>query len=450
MEKRICEFSRQTRFEDLPDKIRALMKRSLLDTLGVGAVGSRTQIAQIVRTLAQQQFAAGEDSPCAHILFNNAVVSPTGAAMAGAFSIDSIDAHDGNSAVKGHAGSAILPALVAVTEGLKGRGIDFSGQDFLTAMAIGYEIAYRAGLALHATVPDYHTSGAWTAVGIAVMCARILELDDTALLHAAGIAEYHGPRSQMMRCIDHPTMVRDGVGWGAPTGVSAAYLAALGFTGAPAITLCGEDAAPYWQDLGQNWEIFNTHYKRYPVCRWAHPAIDAARMLMRTHNNISSKNVTAVRIRTFDYAARLAGHAPKNLDELSYALAYPVATMIVRGQMGVPELEPEALHDQEILRLSNATQIEATEHYTRISVGKRWADVRLLLDDGNAVESVPCAPKGDPQEPLSDAEISEKFHLFADTILGAERSGEIESRVAGIDEQGADLFGLLDCLRAPQ
>ena len=71
--------------------------------------------------------------------------------------------------------------------------------------------------------------------------------------HAAGIGEYHGPRSQMMRCIDFPTMVRDGVGWGAPSGVSAAYLACEGFTGAPALTCDSERAQPHWTDLGNQW-----------------------------------------------------------------------------------------------------------------------------------------------------------------------------------------------------
>ena len=56
------------------------------------------------------------------------------------------------------------------------------------------------------------------------------------LRHALGIAEYHGPRSQMMRCIDFPTMVKDGSGWGAIVGLSAVF-AADGFTGAPALVV---------------------------------------------------------------------------------------------------------------------------------------------------------------------------------------------------------------------
>jgi len=59
----------------------------------------------------------------------------------------------------------------------------------------------------------------------------------------------------MMRCIDHPTMVKDGSGWGAFAGVSAAYLAADGFTGAPAITIEAGGAAEPWSDLGRRWRI---------------------------------------------------------------------------------------------------------------------------------------------------------------------------------------------------
>ena len=84
----------------------------------------------------------------------------------------------------------------------------------MTRLVIGYEIATRAGLALHASVSDYHTSGAWNALAAAAIGARALKLDADWTRHALGIAEYNGPRSQMMRCIDHPTMVKDGSGWG--------------------------------------------------------------------------------------------------------------------------------------------------------------------------------------------------------------------------------------------
>jgi len=293
---------------------------------------------------------------------------------------------------------------------------------------------------MHATCADYHTSGAWTAVGVAAAGAKLLGLDDDQLRHAMGIAEYHGPRSQMMRCIDFPSMVRDGVGWGAPSGVSAAYMAQMGFTGAPAITVEGDDETTrqFWTDLGERWEITQTHYKQYPVCRWAHSSIDAADQLMQQHK-LSSNDIERVRIRTFHYATRLAGHEPKTMDDLTYALAFPLAIMIVKRKIGAEELTEEILHDSEILRISKATEIVDSDHYTKISTRKRWADVTLYLKDGREIQSEPSTPKGDPDDPLSDQEIITKFYALAAPVIGKKHAVAIEQQVSRIDETNFDL-----------
>jgi 2-methylcitrate dehydratase PrpD len=421
------------------------MRRSVLDTIGVAAIGTTTRLSRIVGEFACQHMPSGNDTPASRLFFSGQTVSPMGAAMAGAFTIDSVDAHDGYSKVKGHAGSAVLPAVLAVVDDLHRQGEALSGRDVLLALVIAYEVSYRSGLTLHATVPDYHTSGAWTAVGIAAAVGRLLNLDDEQLRHALGIAEYHGPRSQMMRCIDHPSMVRDGVGWGAPAGVSAAYLAKLGFTGAPAITVEGDSAAPFWSDLGQRWEVSNTHYKAYPVCRWAHPAIDAVQDLMHEHN-IRSGDIARARIKTFHYATRLAGHEPRSLDELTYALAYPFAIMVVRGEIGAEELSESILNDAEVQRISKATEIIDDEHYTRISTDKRWADVTLILKDGRELQSDARTPRGDPEDPLSDMEISQKFHLFADAVIGVSRATDIEHDSNKIDQPDFELDRFLNLI----
>lgn len=445
MKNSVSHFVQSLRYEDIPADVLAVMRRSLLDTIGVAAIGSTTRIAAITRQFTSQHMPASEAGPRARILFSGQTASPVGSAMAGAFTIDSIDAHDGYSAVKGHAGSAVLPSVLAIVDGLHQQGTRVSGRDVLVALTIAYEVAYRSGLTLHATTPDYHTSGAWTAVGVAAAGAKLLGLDEQGLRHAMGIAEYHGPRSQMMRCIDHPTMLRDGVGWGAPSGVAAAYLAALGFTGAPAITVESAEAEPFWADLGERWEINNTHYKAYPVCRWAHPALDAAAELMSEHR-LTSTDIVRAQIKTFHYATRLAGHEPKTLDELTYALAYPFAVMIVRGKIGPEELTESILVDPEILRISHATEIVDSDHYTRISTTKRWADITLFLKDGREIQSSPRTPRGDPDNPLSDREINDKFHAFADPVVGNTRAAEIEKLTARIDDEHFDIRRMLDLI----
>jgi len=445
MVRSVCDFALRLRRQDIPNEVMDVMQRSLLDTLGVAAVGSTTQISCVVRKFAAMQMPAGNNTPSARLFFSGQALSPMGAAMAGAFTIDSVDAHDGYSKVKGHAGSAVLPAVFAVVDALRRQGRTLSGGDVMIALLVGYEVSYRAGLTLHATVTDYHTSGAWTAVGVAAAVGRLIGLDDEQLRHAIGIAEYHGPRSQMMRCIDHPSMLRDGVGWGAPSGVSAAYLAEQGFTGAPAITVEGETAAPFWNDLGHRWEVSNTHYKAFPVCRWAHPAIDAVRDLMREFG-LSSADVVRAKIKTFHYASRLAGHEPKSLDELTYALAYPFAIMVVHGRIGPDEISESILDDAEVRRISKATEIVDDEHYTRISIDKRWADVTLFLKDGRQLQSDPRTPRGDHDQPFSDEEISDKFHLFSDPVVGATRATDIELSSREICQQGFNLDRFLNLI----
>jgi 2-methylcitrate dehydratase PrpD len=431
------DFAAGLTYQDLPQDVLWVLRRSLLDTLGVAAIGSKSDMAKIGTKTAKSLFGATEASS-ARCLFDGNITSEAGAAMSGAMTIDSVDAHDGTSPCKGHAGSAIFPSIFALADG---RGL--TGQDLATYLALAYEIAYRAGLTQHATCADYHTSGAWTAVGVAAMTARILGCNAAQIHEAAGIGEYHGPRSQMLRCIDHPTMVRDGVGWGAPTGVTAGILAKDGFTGAPALTCQG----PHWLGLGDGWKLVtDTHYKPYPCCRWAHPSIDAAEELMVRHA-LSHHDIASVEIKTFHNATRLAGHTPTTADEFAYSIAFPVACMIVRGQVGISELDISALKDPEILRISTATTLIDDPHLTQISDGKRWAQVSILMQNGTKHIAVPRTPRGDTDLPLSDRDISDKYHSFADPILGSEIAGYIETLCTEFDNLDADgLQVLLDII----
>ena len=73
-------------------------------------------------------------------------------------------------------------------------------------------------------------------------------------------------------------------------------------------------------------------------------------------------------------------------------------------------------------------------HLTQISEGKRWAQVRLRLRDGRSYDSAPRSPRGDVDMPLEDAEISQKFHLFADPILGCHNAKTLENLCANFDQ----------------
>jgi len=154
VEKSFAEFTLTLDYADLPESVLKTLRRSFYDTLGVAAVGSRTAMSNIAYRCACAVFGPGQDG-VARALMLGGSFSPVGAAMVGAFTVDSVDAHDGSTPCRGHAGSAVFPSLLAMADCQK--GID--GQHFAAALACAYEVSYRAGLTQHANCADYHTSG---------------------------------------------------------------------------------------------------------------------------------------------------------------------------------------------------------------------------------------------------------------------------------------------------
>jgi 2-methylcitrate dehydratase PrpD len=436
------QFVTATTYKELPAAVQAMAKRCLLDLVGTAIAGTQTPLSSIIRNHAVRAFGAGIGAPSARLMFDGRVASPVGAALAGGMTIDSFDAHDGHVLTKGHAGCAILPALLSVAETR-----DMSGAEFLASLAVGYEIAIRAGIAQHATAPDYHTSGSWNALGAAAVAARIWGFDEARFRHAIGIAEFHGPRSQMMRCIDFPTMLKDGSGWGAMSGVSAAYLAGDGFTGAPAIVVEGDNVKPFWSDLGEEWRFLGMYFKPYPICRWAQPAVEAALALRRKHN-IVPETIEHVEIDTFDAGVRLNQRRPQTTEEAQYSLPFPVAAALVRGQLLPSDVAGASLLDAEILSMNDRIKPITVAEIDKLFPAERMARARIYLKDGTVLESELMTARGDAQRPLSDAEIVAKYHSISDDVIGHEGASALGSTIERLDRAGS-VRELLDLVLAP-
>lgn len=418
-------FLREVSFADLPAPVVDQARRCLLDLIGVAAAGIATELSAIARRHAVRHMACGEGRG-ARLLFDGRRASPQGAAFAGAATIDSIDGHDGHRLTKGHAGAAVLPALLAYVDG----DVPVSAAEFLTCLVLGYEIGTRAGMALHASACDYHTSGAWNALACAAIGARLMKLDKQRARHALGIAEYHGPRSQMMRCIDHPTMVKDGSAYGALSGVAAAYLAADGFTGAPAVTVEDPAQSELWSDLGRRWRILEQYLKPHPVCRWAHPAVDAALDLQHSAG-VTAAAIERVRIHTFNEAARLTVSTPSTTEQAQYSTPFPIAAALVSGALGSAQITGPGLRDPETLRLARNTELVEDPALDALFPAERWARVDFLVD-GVWLEGTARPARGDPDHPLSDEEVSGKFRNLAAPVLGEERCVRIQAAVAAL------------------
>ena len=438
---RIQAFTHDLTLADLPAEVPETAKLLILDLMGVMAAGSKMQAANIACDHAFKHWAPGPDAPSARLLFDNRPVSLPGFGFAMATQLDNLDAHDGWQPSKGHAGAALFPALCAFAQGEK----TLSGHQALAAFIVGYEIAYRAAVALHATVDDYHTSGAWNALGCVAVGARLRKSNPDIYRHALGIAEYHGPRSQMMREIANPTMLHDGTGWGVPTGIYALLVAEDGFLGAPAATIEFDDAAFAWQDLGDQWLTIQQYIKPYPVCRWVHAAIDAA-LGLRNEYSLIPDTIESVEIETFNYSAELYNNVPQTSPQAQYSLAWPVAAALARGQVGVNEILEDSFADAAIVKLTHSTRISVSPEYESAYPEERLANVRITLDDGRTLESGTTKASGGPSPQPSAEEVINKFRAFAGPVLSQRRTDQIVAAVMSLDNDGADFKALLELL----
>lgn len=431
----VSEFIHDLGYPDLPRDVVAQARRCLLDLIGVAAAGSSTRMSRIARDHVVRHYRSDEWT--ARLLFDGRASSPVGAAMANAATIDAMDGHEGHRLAKGHAGAAVLPAALAFLE-RSGTG---TGRDLLTALVVGYEIAVRAGVALHAMAGTYHSSGAWNALGAAAVGARCLGLGCDATGHALGIAEYHAPRGPMTRCIEHPTMVKDSSAAGAQAGTSAALLAADGFTGAPASVLTADDEP--WSDLGRRWRILEQYLKPYPVCRWAQPAVYGALRVIRDAD-VRPADIRQIAVTTFDPATQLAIRQPTTTEEAQYSLPYSVAVAAVQRDLTPGAVSHPKSAGEHVQRLSTGMSVTESTEMTAAFPATRFADVTVILAGGRQLRSGPVMAPGDVEQ-LDDNELQAKFLAWSSPVIGAGRAGRLLGQLTNImrrpiDELASDLY----------
>ncbi|MGB0960571.1 MAG: MmgE/PrpD family protein [Halocynthiibacter sp.] len=410
----------ETQFEDLPTSVQDQMLLNILDLVGNGIGGTTFEASNIIRAVTQRQY--GGPHPMIH---DGRLASAAGVALAYGTSIDALDGHDGFNPAKGHIGCAVLAGVLATAleTGLT------DGQAFLTAIAIGYEFGARLAIALHDSAPDYHTSGAWAAIAVAALSSRMMGLSHQQTRHAMGIAEYNGPRSQMMRCIDHPTMVKDGSGWGAMVGVMAAQMAQDGFTGAPALTF--EKELTPWADLGERWYGLEQYYKPYPVCRWAQAPIEAILDLKRRHD-LRSQDVKSLRVDTFHESVRLATTTPQKTDEAQYSTSFPCAVALVKGDVRAQDIADGALNDPEIMRLSQAMDMHEHPDANAVFPHIRKARVEVTLYNGSTLTSKWHTPRWDAVTPPTLSQLHEKFDKTVIPLWGNTQTDALKEAIYGL------------------
>ena len=419
------DFTLKTRWEDLPAAVQHQAKRCLMDALGALIAGSQTPVAEIMRRTALDQFGGDQ----ATILVAGERVSAAGAALANGFFGNALDIDDGYRNVKGHPGACALPPVLASAELVGGC----SGQDFLTALVVAYELGTRAGVIRHATYEVYHSSGSWGAIAGAAAAGRLMGLTEDQLFHAMGAAEYHAPIAPMMKGIDTPSMGKDSIGWGCMVAVQSALMARDGFTGVRPLFDDSPDSTLVLS-LGRQWEILNLYFKPYAACRWGQPAVAGALNIVRD-NHLTPDQIRHIRVRTFEAATRLPNGPPRNTEEAQYSLAFPVAAALLDGEVGPRQVLPPRLHDPDLLSLLDRVSTEVAPEFEAEFPAKAPAEVVVETTTGEIYRSGRIEALWEPPDTLpSDSELEAKFLWLTGPIIGRLKAGDLVEKIRSADQ----------------
>ncbi|MGD9316119.1 MAG: MmgE/PrpD family protein [Anaerolineae bacterium] len=429
----VANFIHALTWESLQPAVQDRIRLALLDTLGATLVGTLTPISAITAEYATATWPGDE----ATILLHNKRASAIGAAFSNGYAANGIDIDDCALYTKGHPGAQIFPTALALAESLQ-----LGGAAMMTAMVIGYEVAHRAARIWHETHEVYQACGSWGSVACAAIAAHLLRLPPWQIQHALGIAEYHAPNLPMMRDIDDPTMVKHGIGWGTMTGITAAQLAARGFTGIP--SLFGfQEYAGWVDDIGRHYIMANNiAWKGYACCAWDHAAMRAAGQLVAAHQ-IQVADIARIDVEAPHVTLRLGTRLPTTTEEAQFNLAWPLAALLLDGEVGPAQILEERFDDPRLRDLAGRVSVVETDElndlYRRAERGDLSgcyaAIVTITLKDGQSYRSdIVEGNINFPQEGWDAARVEGKFRWLTGQVLDEARVAQLVDLVARFEQ----------------
>jgi 2-methylcitrate dehydratase PrpD len=245
---------------------------------------------------------------------------------------------------------------------------------------------------------------------------------------------------------------------GAAGGLLAADLAARGALGPRSIlegeqgflaAMCGDRASDSLvAGLGPDtdWAIRGVYFKLYAACRHTHAAVDAARLL-RDEHALRPEQVARVVVRTYSVADQLCGatELPSGPSEAKFSLPFTVALGLTVGHAGQSCFTPETVADESLRSLAARVRVEIDPAIERTYPQKRTAAVDLTTVDGRLLQAEVPIARGEPEIPLSQADVEAKFLDNARVALSEEQARAIIAEVRALDTRPScdRLLGLL-------
>lgn len=447
----LASFLAGLRLSDLPAASVRLLKLCVLDHFGCAIGALDTDVGRAALRAANMN----PGGPCT-VIGAGARAGPESAALVNGTLAHALVFDDLHRHAKLHPGVAVIPAALATAEFARG-----DGNAFLTGVAVGYESAARAGVAIGMSA---HRSRGWRATGTcgsfgaAAAAASVLAANAAVMHDALALAAAQASGNWAFAASGGMELYL-AAGTAARNGVVAATLAHCGFHGAADpleaadggfFTITSADPHPelLTAAIPGTLRLADTCIKMYPTCHSTQTAIDAA-LNLRARHAVTPEMVERVVVRAGEITRVQCGW-PFELgppSRMIFHLGYALAVALKRGKVLPSDFEPEALRDPELQRIARATEVVADPQLTAIYEQLKPCDVTLYLRDGRALNERVDYCRGEPENPASEAAVVGKFFDLTAARLARATGEKIIDFVLDI-ERRKDLSRLGDWLMA--
>jgi 2-methylcitrate dehydratase PrpD len=428
----------ETTYKQLPVNVVTQAKRALLDTIGVTLAGHGEAAGHIITAFVKD--AGGHQE--AAILGTSLYTSPALAALANGTLGHALDFDDVTFHLRGHPSAPVVPAVLAL-----GQALGVSGEDVITAFVIGVEVEAKIGKAMTAAHlrHGWHPTATIGTLGAVAAAAKLLRLTAPQVQIALGIAASKAAGLRQ----NFGTMTKPlHAGEASRNGVEAAQLAKRGFTADPHIfdgrfsffnVFVGEgEFVPETviKNFGAPYEIVTPGIgvKPYPACRAAHRAIDAMLQLVHTYylkpDDVSEIICnTSARIRDF-----LVHHQPQTGLAGKFSMEYCLAAALFHGKLGLAQFSDASVQDPRVQALMRRVRLTHPDE-GKVNWDAPIPDVvEVVLHSDARWHQLIEVPKGDPDQPLTWAELVAKFQDCAATVLPDGQTEEATQHIAHLEE----------------
>ena len=431
-------------YENLPAAVIDKTKTCILDTLGCCMFGSTLPSVRKLAAMVMAENCAQQSAVFGFAALTSAShAALVNGAAAHAFQLDEIHIE-----ATLHPGSLAVPAVFALAQANGG----VTGRALITAIVAGYEVGIRIGLAAKGAMfaRGFHNQGTTGVFVAAAAASRLLGLDAAQTRHALGIA---GSQGAGLMAVQEGAMTKSfHSGRAAQSGVYAAQLARLGYTGIPDVleaayggflsSLAGEySRETLTAELGARWETLRVGFKPAPASNGSITAMAALDEIMRKHKLTAAdiESVTAgVSTNTmhhcgWDYdPAKIQGVLAAQMN-----LRYGMAVMALERRATVQQFAEDKLCDPAILDFIRRIRVELEPAFDAAGGKHRVAcSAKVVTRNGAEYEAQVLYRKGSHEDPMTAAELTAKFIDLASQAVSRQTAQEIAATVARLDEIG--------------